>query len=143
MTLSTITISLLQSVAFEFRQDLPAIPAVYFVLNPQREIVYIGEASDLQARWAGKRHQRTPQMQGGGYRIHWRAAPADPAERKHAEREAINYFQPPWNRTEVPADEMQEIVRYIKNVARYMGMDPHDLHRQILREWAYNRREQS
>jgi hypothetical protein len=139
MTIANVQISILPSVAFEERQDLPAIPAVYFVLDARRQIAYIGEASDLQARWAGKRHQRAPQMHGGGYRIHWRQAPIDAAERKTAEREAINYFQPLWNRTEVPTDEMQEIVRYIRAVARHMGMDPHDLHRQILKEWAYNR----
>ena len=139
MTLSTVKISLFQSVAFEHRQDLPAIPAVYFVLNAQRDIVYIGEASDLQARWAGKNHHRAPQMRAGGYRIHWQYMPDDMQTRKAAERQAINYFQPLWNRTEVPADEMKEITSYIRRVAQHMGMDAADLHRQILKEWAYSR----
>lgn len=139
MTISTVKISLFPSVAFERRQDLPAIPAVYFVLSDRREIVYIGEASDLQARWVGKRHQRALQMAGGGYRIHWTQAPTDAAQRKAMERESINYYQPLWNRTEVPTDEMEEISRYIRNVARHMGMDAKDLHLQILKEWAYSR----
>lgn len=139
MTLATVKVNLFPSVAFEHRQDLPAIPAVYFVLDPQLAIVYIGEASDLLARWVGKRHQRALQMVGGGYRIHWMAAPADAAARKTAEQQAIEYFRPLWNRTEVPADEMKEIASYIRAVARHMGMGPRDLHRQILKEWCYNR----
>lgn len=138
MTLSTIKISLLPSVAFEHRQDLPAISAVYFVLDAPRTIVYIGEASDLQARWAGKTHHRAPQMRGGGYRIHWQAVAEE--ARKQVEKDAIAYFQPLWNRTEIPADEMKEIIRYIHNVARHRGMDPRDLHCQILKDWAYNRK---
>ena len=139
MTLSTIKVSLFPSVAFEYRQDLPAIPAIYFVLAPDRAIVYIGEAGDLLVRWAGKNHHRAPQLRGGNYRIHWTPAPDDAKARKAAENQAIEYFQPLWNRTEVPADEMREIVSYIRAVARHMGMDPHDPHRQILKEWAYSR----
>lgn len=140
MTLATVKLTLLPSVAFEHRQDLPAIPALYFVLSAQREPVYIGETGNLQARWAGKAHHRTAQMQAGGYRIHWRPASDDAAVRKAEEQETINYFQPLWNRTEVPADEMKEILGYMRNVARHMGMDPRDLHQQILKEWAYNRK---
>ena len=139
MTLATVKVNLFPSVAFEHRQDLPAVPAVYFVLAPDRAIVYIGEASDLQARWAGKNHHRAPQLRGGEYRIHWTGAPADAAARKAAEQQAIEYFRPLWNRTEIPADEMKEIASYIRAVARHMGMDAHDLHRQILKEWAYSR----
>lgn len=136
---TTIEISHLPSLAFEHRQDLPAIPAIYFVLNAQREVMYIGEASNLQARWAGKTHHRALQMQGGGYRIHWIHTSSDATTRKTYEQTAINYFGPLWNRTEVPADEMKEVVRYIRHVARYLGIDPEDLHQQILKEWAYNR----
>lgn len=139
MTLATIQINYLPSLAFEHRQDLPTIPAIYFVLNAPREVVYIGEAGNLQIRWIGKNHHRTPQMQGGGYRIHWIHASSDPSVRKTYEQQAIAYFRPLWNRTEVPADEMKEVIRYIRNVARHMGVDPHDLHRQILLAWAYNR----
>ena len=42
--------------------------------------------------------------------------------------------------TEVPADEMEEITSYIRRAARYMGMDADDLHRQILKEWCFNRK---
>lgn len=139
MTLANVQISHLSSVAFEDRQHLPAIPAVYFVMSAQRQIVYIGECADLLLRWQGKRHQRAAQMQGGGYRIHWRQAPADTAERKAAEREAITYFQPLWNRTEIPADELREVTLYIRRVAKHLGMSADDLHLQILKEWAYSR----
>lgn len=139
MTLSTIKISLLQSVAFEHRQNLPAISAVYFVMSSQLEIVYIGECADLQARWVGKKHQRSAQMRGGGYRIHWQYIADDVQTRKAFEKQAIDYYKPRWNRTEVPQDDMKEVLRYLHNVARHMDIEPRDLYCQILKEWAYNR----
>lgn len=139
MTLSVVKITLLPSVPFEHRQTLPAISAVYFVLSAQREIVYIGECGNLYARWVGKHHQRAPQMLRGGYRIHWQHLPDDVSIRRTVERQAINYFQPLWNRTEVVVDELKEITRYIHNVARHIGMDPQELHTQILKDWAYSR----
>lgn len=136
MTLSTIQVSLLPSVAFEHRADLPSMPALYFVLGSQRDVLYIGQTANLMTRW--KSHHRALQMQGGGYRIHWTEI-ADEQRRITTEREAINYFQPIWNRSEVPTDDMKRVTQYIRDVARYMEVDPQDLHRQILMEWAYNR----
>lgn len=139
MTIETIKISLLRSVAFEQRQNLPPIPAVYFVLNAQLDIMYIGECADLQARWAGKKHQRAAQMREGGYRIHWYGIPGDALARKTAEKQAIEYYKPRWNRTEVPADEMKEVLRYVGNAARHMDIAPDELVCRILKEWAYSR----
>ncbi len=136
MTLATMKISLLPSLSFGHRQDLPPIPALYFVLNDQREIAYIGETENLRARW--KSHHRARQMSTGGYRIHWRQI-SDTAERADAEQKSIKYFRPLWNRTEVPITERKRVGDYIENVARHMGIDPDELVCKILMDWAYNR----
>jgi hypothetical protein len=136
MTLAIAKISTLPSLAFEHRQDLPAIPALYFVLNDQREIAYIGETENLRARW--KSHHRARQMVVGGYRIHWQEIP-DADQRTSAERQAITYFRPQWNRTEVPMADMKRVEAYINDVARYMEVDPRELVCKILMEWAYSR----
>ena len=38
-----------------------------------------------------------------------------------------------------PNNEDQRLLEYIRRVAQHMGMDAADLHRQILKEWAYSR----
>ena len=136
MTIVTAEISTLPSLAFEHRQDLPPIPALYFALNNQREIVYIGETENLRTRF--KSHHRARQMGVGGYRIHWMEM-SDADRRASAERQAIAYFRPLWNRTEVPVADTKRVLAYINDVARYMEIDPRELVCKILMEWAYSR----
>ena len=136
MTIITAQISTLPSLAFEYRQDLPPIPALYFALNSQREIVYIGETENLRTRW--KSHHRARQMSAGGYRIHWMEM-ADADQRQSSERRAIAYFRPQWNHTEIPVADMKRVEAYINDVARYMEIDPKELVCRILMEWAYSR----
>lgn len=135
---ATLQIAQLPSLAFEHRRDLPPIPALYFALDAQVSILYIGQTGNLRDRW--KAHHRAPQMMEGGFRIHWREI-ADEEARLSAERQSIAFFRPPWNRSEVPVAEMKRVEAYINDVARYMEMNPRDLVCQILTEWAYNRRE--
>ena len=138
MTLSSVQLGYLPSLAFEHRRDLPPVPAVYFVLDAQRNVMYIGQTVNLRDRW--KAHHRALQMERGGYRIHWRGV-TDEQERLDAERQSIKYFRPPWNRSEVPVADLKRVEAYINDVARYMEIDPRDLVCQILTEWAYNRKE--
>lgn len=136
MTLATAQISLFQSLAFAHRYDLPPIPALYFVLSEQRDVVYIGQTANLRDRW--KSHHRARQMALGAYRIHWKEV-ADEDQRTALEKQAIAYFRPLWNRTEVPIADRKRVEAYISDVARYMEIDPRELVCQILMEWAYNR----
>lgn len=138
MSLAIAQISLFPSLAFEHRQDLPAVPAVYFVLNGRREMVYVGQTANLYNRWNKSAHHRAQQMAGGNYRIHWTVVP-DEAQRVKVERQAIAYFRPLWNRTAVPTADLKRVEAYINDVARYMEIDPRELVCKILMEWAYNR----
>ena len=132
----SLQIAKLPSLAFEHRRDLPPIPALYFVLDIQVNILYIGQTANLRDRW--KSHHRAPQMDSTTYRIHWREI-ADEGQRADAERQSIAFFRPPWNRSEIPVAEMKRVEAYINDVARYMEIDPRDLVCRILSEWAYNR----
>jgi len=124
--------------AYEHRRDLPTVPAVYFVVDPQLNITYIGQTTNLCERWKG--HHRSLQMERGGYRIHWKEVESE-QQRLVYEREAIKYFRPAWNRSEVPVTDLKRVEAYINDVARYMEIDPRDLVARILTEWAYNRRD--
>lgn len=131
-----IQVSHLPSLAFEHWRELPAIPALYFVVNADLEIVYIGEAGNLQSRW--KTHHRAPQMERGGYRIHWKVMP-DQARRLEGEKWCINHFRPAWNGSRIPVSSMKRVMAYVNDVAAYRGVDPRELVCQILCDWAYGR----
>ena len=138
MTITTtiVEISYLPSVAFEYRRDLPTVPALYFVLSAQRDVMYVGQTGNLRKRWES--HQRAIQMQAGGYRIHWYRIDGE-QERAAVEGKAISYFRPPWNNSAVQVAERRRVDGYIRDVAAYMEINPDDLVSQILAEWAYNR----
>lgn len=138
MTAAISHISTLPSLAFVHRRDLPAIPAVYFVLSDRLDVLYIGQTANLFERW--RSHHRALQMQDGAYRIHWMQVHNE-IERSTIERQAIDYFRPVWNRSEVPGADMKRVMAYVSDVARYMGVNQRDLVVQILTEWAYNRKE--
>lgn len=126
------------SMAFEDRRELPITPALYFVVDGKRDIVYIGQTANLRERW--KSHHRAIQMDRGSYRIHWRVVP-DEALRKQYEARCIEQFRPAWNRSEVPVNDLKRVMAYITDVARYMEIDRDELLARILTDWAYNRKE--
>ena len=128
----------LPSMALEHRRDFPEIPAIYFVVNAQFAIVYIGEAANLRARW--KTHHRTAQLDQAGYRIHWKEI-ADERRRKEGEQWCIKHFHPTLNRTSIPVPAMKRVMSYVNDVAAYRGVDPRALVCEILSDWAYGRKE--
>jgi hypothetical protein len=136
MTIAAVRVSHLPSLAFQHRRDLPTAPVVYFVIGENLDVVYVGQTANLHDRW--RSHHRALQMQSGDYRIHWMEV-FDEQRRIEIEREAINYFRPVWNRSEVPIADMKRVEAYINDVARYMEINPRDLVCKILTEWAYNR----
>lgn len=133
---ASVQIGHLPSLAFEHRRDLPIISALYFVLDNQMNIMYIGQTGNLRDRW--KSHHRALQMEGGGYRIHWKVI-ANEQQRLKGERQSVKFFRPPWNRSEIPVADMKRVEAYINDVARFMEIDPRALVCRILTEWAYNR----
>lgn len=57
------------------------------------------------------------------------------------ERQAIEYFRPLWNRTEIPVSDEKRVMAYVNDVARYLDITPRELVCRVLMEWAYNRKE--
>lgn len=136
----TVQIAHFPSLAFEHRKDLPVIPALYFVVDSKRDVVYIGQTQNLRKRWES--HHRAIQMDRGNYRIHWRVVP-DEALRRNYEARCIEHFRPAWNRSEVPVNDLKRVMAYITEVARYMEIDRDELLARILMDWSYNRKEQA
>lgn len=62
MELAAIDLTILPSVRFTDRQLLPTSSGVYFVLTDTRDVLYIGKAESLRARWKGTAHHRYPQL---------------------------------------------------------------------------------
>ena len=64
------------NVAFTERSYLPSCPGVYIVADALGNVWYVGQATNIKARWAGKTHHRYPQLirsnSKRGYRIYWK-----------------------------------------------------------------------
>jgi len=78
------------------RKTLPNIPALYFVLNEHRAILYIGLAQSLCLRWVA--HHRLEELRVlPSITIAWLHVP-DKLLLPVLEKAYIAYFQPPLNR---------------------------------------------
>jgi hypothetical protein len=92
----------LPSVAFGNRKALPTCPAIYFVLNAQGTVLYIGQSSNLATRWATHHqagHLRTQQAT----RIAWLVMD-DVTLLNAVEAACIAYFAPACNDVRRPVD---------------------------------------
>lgn len=135
MTLATAQhIMYLPSLDFQHRQGLPLVSALYFVLDDQLNVMYIGQTANLHDRW--RSHHRARQMRANVHRIYWVEIPDD-ARRADAETRAIAHFGPIWNRSEVVNDGrwVREAIAYI---ARQRGISQSELLFRIAREWLAN-----
>lgn len=77
--------------------ELPSCPALYFVLDSNNAVLYIGYASSLQNRWRAH-HRLIDFVQIPNARIAWMVI-SEPQMLPSLERVCIDYFQPPLNRT--------------------------------------------
>lgn len=85
------------------RSQLPACPAVYFVLESDT-VLYIGQTGNLQQRWIA--HHRWHQLKviSGNIRIAWLEC-SDVNLLVGIEKAAIEYFQPSLNQTRVGGEQ--------------------------------------
>ena len=91
----TIPVLTLPSVPFAERRRLPGCPAIYFVLNGQDTVLYIGRSVNLAARWA-KHHRAAMLTQHQATRIAWLVMD-DAALITSVEEACIAYFEPVCN----------------------------------------------
>jgi hypothetical protein len=84
----------LESLPLEDRSSFPELSCVYYALSASGEILYIGKAKSLKARWQG--HHRLEQLKRfKSVRIAWVGVHED--ELDSFERLCINHHSPPLN----------------------------------------------
>lgn len=89
----------LPSVSLEDRRDLPADPCIYFAIDGQGVVQYVGRSVNPRNRW--QRHHRRSQLEEmGGVRIAYVHVDADLLE--PVEAALIDWFNPPLNGTLTP-----------------------------------------
>lgn len=92
-----------QSLPFKERDKLPSNSGIYVVVDCSNNVWYVGQAINLNARWAGKGHHRYPQLSRSNskrqYRIYWKICSA--SELNQMEQYYIDLFIPSMNGTKV------------------------------------------
>jgi excinuclease UvrABC nuclease subunit len=105
MNIEAVSPLTLPSLSLRERRSLPECAAVYFVLNSNDEILYIGGTVNLFQRWLT--HHRCDQLtnMGDGIRITWLEC-SEPGLLPEIETALIKHFQPTLNRTPIPVSAM-------------------------------------
>jgi hypothetical protein len=90
----------LPSVPLKNRSKLPAEPCIYFAIDSQDVIQYIGRTTNAKARW-NSHHRRNDLELIGGIRIAYLML--DEFLLSEVERALINWFDPPLNVKDSPS----------------------------------------
>lgn len=97
MKIENIEINKLPSVDFEDRNQLPEVSGIYFAIDSNDNIQYIGRSININQRW--KSHHRTQQLSSfNGVRIAYLEV-SDTSLLDDIEQALINYFDPYLNGT--------------------------------------------
>lgn len=93
--LSTINPLALPSLPLKMRSQLPKVPAVYFVIAEDNQIIYIGQSVNLAQRWI-HHHRRAEFADTAKAQIAWLEV-SDTNSRVSLESSLIAHFQPSLN----------------------------------------------
>ncbi|MFP4298845.1 MAG: GIY-YIG nuclease family protein [Spirulinaceae cyanobacterium] len=111
----------LPSVKLSELNQLPKNTAIYFAIDAQNRILYIGQASNLAARW--KNHHRTFQLQeidkDSAVRIAWQTWNQEGLD--EAEKYFIQTFHPSLNGSEVKAPKIIPSEFILRNFLKTMS----------------------
>ena len=88
--------SSIPSVYLESKSELPRESAIYFAIDSQRRIQYIGRSSDIKQRWM-QHHKFSELTSIGNVRIAYLCMDVDILP--SVERALIEWFQPPLNKS--------------------------------------------
>jgi len=100
----TITPTQLPSVPLESRAMLPKTPGIYFAIDSQGTIQYIGRSVDINQRW--KQHHRCDQLEKvGEVQIAWLEV-SDTRLLSPIEKALIKWFRPPLNSEPLPSPKL-------------------------------------
>jgi hypothetical protein len=119
----------LPSVPLEDRLQLPANPCVYFAIDSQGVVQYIGQTKNPRNRWA-QHHRRSQFENMGGVRIAWMFVDERLLER--IEFELIDKLRPPFNkRVDINAYRSATVVNRIPALMKAHGLSKEDLACQV------------
>ncbi|MBD1876986.1 GIY-YIG nuclease family protein [Nodosilinea sp. FACHB-131] len=107
---SGITLTSLPKLPLCDRKQLPEYPAIYFVLDANQRVLYIGQANNLRTRWQGQTHHRLNQLQDYHRKspvfLTWIDYTNRPEQLDEDEALFIEQFHPLLNQTRVPAKKL-------------------------------------
>lgn len=87
------------NVLFSERHRLPSISGIYVIADANNCVWYVGQATNLKSRWAGRTHHRYPQLIRSNrklcHRIYWQEVPMNSLD--EFERYYIDLFKPTLN----------------------------------------------
>jgi hypothetical protein len=97
----------LPSVSLPEADQLPDCAGIYFAMDSNRQILYIGQARDIAKRWRTK-HHRKPELEKHhqNYPVHLAWLAWNQEDLNSAERYFINRYKPLFNGTPVPESEV-------------------------------------
>jgi predicted GIY-YIG superfamily endonuclease len=109
------------------RDHLPPCPAIYFALDDQGRVLYIGQAQNLAQRWRGTSHHRIEQLKNIHRRhsvtLAWLDCSDCPHQLDALEATYIDTFNPLLNGTQVPSAKVipAEVIlqRSLEKIAKY------------------------
>ena len=125
-------------------KELPPCVAIYFAIDEQQRVIYVGKTKDLNERW--KNHHRMPNLQemdkDSPVAIAWK--PWNTEGLDEAEKYFISAFQPLLNGTKVMSPEiipseviLKEFLGKFKNKLIILGINKAQLPEVILKyKWA-------
>ena len=90
----------LPSVSLEDRSQLPEASSIYFAIDSNNVIQYIGRTTNLNKRWASTRHHRYQELNNkSGVRIAYLKTDDDLLD--EIEEALIKHFEPPLNNSKI------------------------------------------
>jgi len=98
-------------------KSFPAVPCVYWIVDSQFYVLYVGDTVNLRLRW--KKHRSSKpilEKPDTGCQICWFLA-EDSKVRNNLETASIHFFCPPWNRQR---EYMKELGRQWLAILRQM-----------------------
>ena len=113
------------------RRFLPAIPAIYFCLDVDGNVLYVGGTSNLRQRW--RAHHKYTHLKSIDVRLAWLEC-SDLCLLPEIESALIDYFNPPLNRlsysvgTKTATDSLEgELICKLPQLMEAKGINQKDL----------------
>ena len=116
MLMTELNLKSLPSLSLGECAQLPPIPAIYFAIDSQGKVQYIGKSVNIQQRWT--QHHRATQLKTlGEIRIAYLQTEPDLLD--EVEQALIKQWDPLLNRSPVPGTKKPRIVFYLEESLKH------------------------